>query len=57
MAVSPIKETIVGSRVVEIPYSSPPASEPIGNSVTMGSIRVALSGGSRIIEIPYTSTP
>lgn len=55
MSVAPISEVIVGSRVVEIEYVSPPNGEPLGNNIAVGQQQIALSGCSRVIEIDYTS--
>lgn len=54
---SPIDDTIVGSRVIEIAYTSNPVGNPPGNNVSLGQARLNLNGSSRVIEIQYTSQP
>ncbi len=55
MSSTPSTESIVGSRVVEVDYTSLPSGEPVGNFTPTGSMQLSQSGGGRVVEIDYTS--
>lgn len=55
MAAPPCFESIVGSRVIEVDYTSFPNGEPLGNFIAIGSWWFNLSASSRVIEVDYVS--
>ena len=53
---TPIQDSIVGSRVIEVAYSSNPQADPLGNFTSTDAMQIQLGTGSRIVEIPYSSS-
>lgn len=50
-------DTIVGSRVIEVDYTSPPGSDAVGNFLSTGLTQICQSCGARVVEVEYISTP